>query len=679
MDFLSDRKNLKFWSFAIGILSFFFIVFFVSSALADGGPIVGEIIITPSYHNNETTFVSGTSDISAGITYGNDSEIASCYYTIDGGSNWNSANYDSGTCTATGVDTSVATSINMKAIDNNTNEGSGTSVDVSVDTTAPATTKTVGDPNYIIAGQEGGPDMYFVNTSTQFSFDSSDDSAGVNATWFRIALFNQTCGILEPGNPECWNWELWNDSNSNNYIDSGELTPSSENMTNDSVGWIIYNNSFVIPQESMHVIEYYSVDKVGNMEEPRLEVDIVDGTPPIINSAEADNQIIDLESYSGGYASRNQFYEPKCALISVNATDAQGINFGQINSTMINLTDVLLGMFSQVPSFSSFSQSTWDEYLAEVNMSSAMFDGANYTYYFCPGQYIFELLNRGIISYDDFKDFLTEKLVLGEFTLPIFVSDFAGRTSQTSVDVTVVDLSVPLTVGWNLRSTPMFLEGNRFWSSGSIDTVLKWNTSTQLWDLVKDNSISPLDVLFIHATEKNQIGYIFERDLTSPPTRQLYSGWNVVGPALALYDSLQNPCQDWLDEYYNGQHTCDFPLTQLYDDYGTCVESVLSSVKPITPGGNTGWSVAVNPYQHLNYWNQVGYDINYNAYYRGGYFQQDPWVWTSDQQVSYYSGAQCYRNDNYGINADNFGGYWVYMKNDDLLTGFTTTPLLLSG
>lgn len=100
-------------------------------------PVVGAITVTPSY-DGTVKYVSGKSTISAAVTE-TGSGIKACEYTL----NWGAANpawipIDGGSCTATDVDTSSASSVNMRAIDNVGNAGTGTNaVALTPDTTPP--------------------------------------------------------------------------------------------------------------------------------------------------------------------------------------------------------------------------------------------------------------------------------------------------------------------------------------------------------------------------------------------------------------------------------------------------------------------------------------------------------------------------------------------------------------
>jgi hypothetical protein len=114
--------------------------------------------ITISHKSN--SFISGTSDISAPVHDADGSGVATCEYTLNG-STWTTATFAGGNCSATGVDTSSASSINMRATDNLGNLGTGTAVAVTPDTTAPVTT-------------DSGTDTAWHNADVTITLSSTD-------------------------------------------------------------------------------------------------------------------------------------------------------------------------------------------------------------------------------------------------------------------------------------------------------------------------------------------------------------------------------------------------------------------------------------------------------------------------------------------------------------------------
>ncbi len=105
--------------------------------LDNTAPVLGNITVTPAYEGT-TKYVSGRSTISAAVTE-TGAGIKACEYTL----NWDASDpawapIGGGSCTANDVDTSSASSVNMRAIDNVDNAGTGTTaVALTPDTTPP--------------------------------------------------------------------------------------------------------------------------------------------------------------------------------------------------------------------------------------------------------------------------------------------------------------------------------------------------------------------------------------------------------------------------------------------------------------------------------------------------------------------------------------------------------------
>jgi len=113
-----------------------------------------------------------------------------------------------------------------------------------VDSTPPVTTKSYGQPTYV----DG--DYRWITSQTPINLTATDNKVGVNKTYYRVTLVgNVTC----PENCD--------------YTGSGNFTE--------------YLEPFTIDQDSCHLIEYYSVDKLGNEEQVKKQCVMVDNTPPI--------------------------------------------------------------------------------------------------------------------------------------------------------------------------------------------------------------------------------------------------------------------------------------------------------------------------------------------------------------------------------------------------------------
>jgi hypothetical protein len=134
-------------------------------------------------------------------------------------------------------------------------EATQTEVD-KVDTTPPTTTKTYGLPRY-------PDDQYhpkWINSSTQITLTATDGGAicavGVNKTYWRNTIV---------GNIYC--------------EDNNECQMNAQG----SGSWNEYLTPFTKPTESCHLIEYYSVDYLGNVEPVKKQCVYVENTSPVID------------------------------------------------------------------------------------------------------------------------------------------------------------------------------------------------------------------------------------------------------------------------------------------------------------------------------------------------------------------------------------------------------------
>ncbi len=144
---------------------------------------------------------------------------------------------------------------------------------VFVDNKAPVTTKIIGNPN-IVKGNET-----YVNNSTTITL---------------------TCNDLSPH-------PVGNEKGYYRYFVNGNLT---KNWTAIPSG-----QPFTFPEDSNHTLEYYCVDGLGNTEQVKSEVDIVDSVPPAITTS-----IVGPTYYN---ASESKTYIDGVTTIHVEASDPQ--------------------------------------------------------------------------------------------------------------------------------------------------------------------------------------------------------------------------------------------------------------------------------------------------------------------------------------------------------------------
>ena len=170
-----------------------------------------------------------------------------------------------------------------------------------VDSTPPNTTKNYLGPYYV---DENGSE--YIDTASTIELTAEDGgeicAVGVNKTYYRVTRINDDyCyGVLD-----C-----------NNAIGMGNF--------------IEYLNPFNIDEESCHLIEYYSVDRLGNTETTKRQCVFVDKKPPIIK-----------KDYVGPYFTENgSEWINSNTEIFINVTDPEPHPSGLANvSYRITLVD----------------------------------------------------------------------------------------------------------------------------------------------------------------------------------------------------------------------------------------------------------------------------------------------------------------------------------------------------
>jgi len=160
------------------------------------------------------------------------------------------------------------------------------SVDITVltvieDNIPPITTKTVGNPKY-------GVNDTWVTSHTLFNLTAEDNpgGTGVDKTYYRI-------------------WY------------KGSWTP-----------WMEYKGNFTLSGECKHYLEYYSVDKAGNVEEVHNQTHYVDDSPPVT----------DLSYGSPYYTNGIEEWITTFTLIYLNATDLPECGCG-VNHTYYRINN----------------------------------------------------------------------------------------------------------------------------------------------------------------------------------------------------------------------------------------------------------------------------------------------------------------------------------------------------
>jgi parallel beta-helix repeat protein len=376
-------------------------------------------------------------------------------------------------------------------------------------------------------------------------------------------------------------------------------------------------------------------------------------------------------------------------IVEVECTDSPcGIQLATVNLSTL-LLDMLPADFQQryVDTWDADLQEDWEDWLDDIsNMEMPYYstdDTCFYDFEFYLNDLLFSGWDCGETDYPcwGLEDFffeeysyeeaymklgilLFEELRLGNFEVPVTVytccdEDYCCNSYTVYVPLAVVDFQLPLEAGWNLRSTPISLDGN-YSTFGDIlslgdgmpglEVLITYNASSGLWELPgKDTVMEPLSAYYLKMSSRDQLGYIINRNSSNPPERHLYEGWNLV----SLAAPFDYPYQD---EWYWWPSVMPFLAMEPWD--------ALDSA--------TGWLIAMNPAEDLEYEESFYYkDIYLSSdseylpykppYYK--YFYQEPWLAFSNSVVS---GEPPFLTPG--------GGFWVFMENEADLTGNSSTP-----
>jgi parallel beta-helix repeat protein len=186
---------------------------------------------------------------------------------------------------------------------------------------------------------------------------------------------------------------------------------------------------------------------------------------------------------------------------------------------------------------------------------------------------------------------------------------------------------------WDLLSTPVYLEVTdlsqlipSLQQEGTV--ALRFNSETQLWE--EASSLEPLEAVYVYVSE-TLARFPVNALLTQPPSRNLYEGWNLWGPAPGGWDLASFI----LGENYNSI-SVEQAFNGLFRDLGAGLLPAFTSwVSPLI-GDQYSYSCWVE-----NDGSEFGYSC--------------------DNENSLYLGQ----------------GYWVSMNEDDEVFGSSTTPLSL--
>ncbi|MBN2014302.1 MAG: VWA domain-containing protein [Candidatus Altiarchaeota archaeon] len=131
-----------------------------------------------------------------------------------------------------------------------------------VDTEAPETNKTYGCPHYPADINAGAPYPHWITSTTPITLTSADGgeicTIGGVTTYYR--------DFVVEDDASCW--------------DSSKCNPEYYGI-HEEVPFEVYEGPFNKKEESCHIVEFYSVDALGNTELTNYQCVFVDNTPPM--------------------------------------------------------------------------------------------------------------------------------------------------------------------------------------------------------------------------------------------------------------------------------------------------------------------------------------------------------------------------------------------------------------
>jgi len=230
------------------------------------------------------------------------------------------------------------------------------------------------------------------------------------------------------------------------------------------------------------------------------------------------------------------------------------------------------------------------------------------------------------------------------------------RDFQTVLDDNIAYFGLPaveLNAGWNIISTPIALDpvvewvdregtprkGVNTWGNyvalgngldvHDISPAYRFDGQTQAWvPLTPDYILEPCDAIYVRMDEDDRAPILFSPNV-SVPSKELHSGWNLVGLA-------------WLPR-------------SIDEVFGMRADEALVSVEEVA-GGLTGYKLVVSP--------------GVNQY-------EPPWIYIAGQTIEPWTDPSVWPPPEGWMLISS--GYWVFMLNDGTLAGFTFTPLSLRG
>jgi len=141
-----------------------------------------------------------------------------------------------------------------------------------VDSTPPVTKKTYGDPHYPLEIVEGQY-PHWITSDTDITLTATDAKVGVDTIQYRVS------GTL-----------------GDNFCTQSGCDAWMRSLRPDMGDWGTYADPFTIGEESCHVIEYRSIDLLGNIEDIKWQCVFVDNTAPATEKT-FDGPVVEKDGY----------------------------------------------------------------------------------------------------------------------------------------------------------------------------------------------------------------------------------------------------------------------------------------------------------------------------------------------------------------------------------------------
>lgn len=366
-----------------------------------------------------------------------------------------------------------------------------------VDSIPPVTKKTYGTPFYT----DGTSD--WITSATPISLTSTDNKVGVDKTYYKYEIVDDS---------NCYNDTLC------------QGLPDIDKTWDSATPSILGVVSFTIPEDSCHLIEFYSADKLGNVETPKRQCVFVDNQPPTVSKIISDPK----EHWEGD----NTFYpgltercwndsakdEIECWKITLGTTLNISCNDPQPhpvdNSKMCFQVELDGDDKTQTYCGSKYIDGNFNEsgdgyccLSAGENMENFQF--AEESQHDLKVKCVDALGNQGPVDEEKFKvEGCTEQLCLYKKWNLISVPFVLFNDSTSDVFKNISD---------DIVSVWSYDNGNWYtWSPGVGGTLQHIKPGYGYWVLAKDDKCFDI------------AGSLFS-PLEVPPSRDLQPGWNLVG------------------------------------------------------------------------------------------------------------------------------------------------------